>query len=423
MGRRQKSELVKMEALEKRAKKLAEEYPGVRKVALSFSGGLESAVVGSILQECGFEVCPVVVDLGQKSDFSRIRKNATEMFGSCEHVDAKEYFIENIKRGIKANYGLRGNMNAGGLSRPAIARALVEAARRLSCQAIAHGSSGAGNDHLTMENSLRVLGPEMRIIAPVRDLDIRRDEALEFAKRRRLKTNLQRASKYSADENLWVRTIRQGEALDPTQPVEEEAYKWTVSAKDAPAKPSRVEVEFEDGVPSKAEIDGKRFFKMQEIILKLNEAGGRHGVGRLDSLDDKVVGLKAREVYECPAAQVLLAAHRQLEQITLTTKELDVKEYVELVWGRIVHDGGWYSRLRRSLDAFIDHTQRYVEGSVAISLYRGNIIVDGRKSKRALYDVRLSSQDSRGIFSQKEARQFAKLYGLQDIIAYLMESE
>ncbi|HIH19440.1 TPA: argininosuccinate synthase [Candidatus Micrarchaeota archaeon] len=407
--------------LSARARELSSEYPGIKKVALSYSGGLDSAVVGCLLSEAGFTVHPIVVDIGQQSDFARISKNAKGMFGSCAIANAKEEFTDNIFRAIKAGFGLNGNLNSGGISRPALARALAMEARKASCQAIAHGSSGMGNDHLNMENALRVLAPDMRIMAPVRDLDLRRDSALLYAKAKNLKTNLARAQKYSADENLWERVIRQGNATDPSLPMPEETYKWTVSPEKAPSKAARIEVEFLDGIPVSAKIDGKKIAGKTEIIARLNSAGGKHGVGRMDALDDKVVGLKVREVYECPAARILLTAHRELENITLTTKELDAKAYVDSLWARLVHDGGWHTRLRHALDAFIDQTQRSVDGSVSLELYKGGIIVKGRKSRHALYNTRLSSRDSKGVFSQKDARHFAKLYGLQDIIAYMID--
>lgn len=410
-----------MDSLAERAKALALEYTGVKKVALSYSGGLDSAVVGHLLQSSGFEVYPVVVNLGQQSDFSRLEKNARAMFGACTVADARAAFSENISRAVKANAGYSEFANSDGISRPAMAQALVAEARKASCQAIAHGSSGTGNNHLHMENALRILAPDMRIIAPVRDLDMRRDESLLYAKKEKLATNLERAAKYSADENLWARSIRQGAAVDMSKPLPEEAYKWTASPESAPNKPAKIEVEFENGILVSAAINEKKITGKVELIAALNEIGGRHGVGRLDALDDKVVGLKVREIYECPAARIILTAHRELEALTLTTKELDAKGYVDSLWARTVHDGGWYTRLRRSLDAFIDETQRAVDGSVSLELYKGSIIVKGRKSRHALYDARLSGRDSKGVFSQKESRHFAKLYGLQDIIAYMID--
>ncbi len=412
-----------MEPLEMRARAYAGHYPKVKKVALSYSGGLDSVVAGSLLAMSGFEVLPIVVDLGQKSDFKRIEKNARKMFGSCSVVDTKEHFAENILRGIKASCNIEGHVNVSGMARPALARALAEEARKSKCNAIAHGSPGTGNDHLTMENALRVLAPEMRIMAPVRDLDMKRDEALEFAKKHKLATNLPRAKQFSSDENLFARIIRQGISLDPTSPLPEGVYKWTNEPKKAPSKGVNLEVEFSNGIPVMVKVEGKKFSGTVALIEKLNEIGGKHAVGRIDAMDDKVAGLKIREVYECPAALILLTAHKKLESIVLTAKELDIKHQVDCWWNRVVHDGGWYTRLRRSLDALIDQIEKPVDGVVSLQLHKGAIIVRGRKSRHALYDQRLSARDRNGVFSQKEARHFAKLYSLQDNIAYMIDSD
>ena len=408
--------------LTSRMQSLAKEYSGVKKIALSYSGGLESSVVGSLLMEAGFEVVPVVVNMGQVSDFGRVERNARKMFGEYCYVDARERLTDSILRAVKSNYGSDGDMNSGGISRPVLALALSEVARKMSCQAVAHGSSGTGNDHLTMENSLRVLVPEIRIMAMVRDLDMRRDEALIYAKKQGLLTNLPRAQQYSADENLWARTIRQGVAVDYSKPIPESAYKWTVSSRKAPATPAEIEIDFLNGTPVSVKINGKKADKAN-MMAALNSIGGSHGVGRLETMDDKVVGLKMREAYECPGAMILLEAHRELERITLTTKELDAKKHIDATWMRLVHDGGWYTRLRRSLDAFTDETQKVVDGTVYLQLYKGSIMIEGRKSRHALYDARLSGRDSKGLLSQKEARSFAKLHGLQDVIAYLIDVE
>ncbi|VVC00423.1 Argininosuccinate synthase [uncultured archaeon] len=411
-----------METLLERAREMSAEYKGVKKVAVAHSGGLDSAVIAHLLSKSGFIVHPVVVNIGQHSDFLRIEKNAKSMFSECHVVDMRQEFAESIFRALKSNFGAYGGPNTGGISRPIIALALVETARKIGCTAIAHGSSGVGNDHLNMENSLRVLAPDIRIMAPVRDLDMRRDEAIAYAKKEKLGTNLPRAEKFSADENLSGRVIRQGIAVDPSEPAPEEAYKWTVSPSKAPDRPAEVILEFSDGIPAAAVINGKKVTGGVAMLESLNEIGGKHGVGRLDSLDDKIVGLKVREVYEMPAFLILLAAHRELEAITLTTRELDAKMRMDITWCQLVHDGGWYTRLRRSLDAFTDETERVVDGIVTIELYKGGISVKSRKSAHALYNARLSGRGKDGVFSQKEARHFAKLYSLQEIIAYMLDS-
>lgn len=399
------------------------EFPGVERVALSYSGGLDSAVVGTLLTQAGFFVHPVLANIGQQSDFPRIAENAKSMFGSCAIVDGREQLADAVFRAIKSNFGSDGLMNGGGFVRPVLARALVFEARRRKCQAVAHGASGVGNDHLVMENSLRVVAPELRIMAPVRDLDLRRDSALAFAKKESLKTNLGRAEKFSADESLWGRMIRQGVSLDQSRSLSPESYKWTVSPQEAPNRPEAIEILFGNGIPLSVKVGGRKISGKVKIIQALNAVGGKHAIGRGEAFEDKAVGLKIREVYECPGAAILLAAHRELEEMVLTAREILAKRYVDDTWAALVREGGWHTRLRRSLDAFIDETQRAVDGTVSLELYKGGITVKGRVSKNALYDRRLSSRDSKGVFSQKEARHFAKLYNLQDVIAYMVGTE
>ncbi|MCX8197608.1 MAG: argininosuccinate synthase [Candidatus Micrarchaeota archaeon] len=411
-----------MQEFESLAKQISKDYPNVKKVALSYSGGLDSAVVGKLVELAGMTVLPVVVDVGQRSDFRRIEENAKKMFKQCLVVDAKQEVAEAVMRAVKSNFGHDRKANGGGIVRPALAHALVQAARKHGCQAIAHGSSGMGNDSLCMENSLRVLAPELRIMALVRDLDLRRDQSLEFAAKSKLLTNLERAEKFSADESLWGRTVRQGKLVEEKE-APKDAYKWTASPEEAPDSSEEIELAFHSGEASFAKIGGEKLKEKVAIIQKLNEVGGKHGIGRMDVMDDKVVGLKVREVYECPAASILLFAHQKLEELTLTRQELLAKQSMDALWSRLVHAGLWHSRLRRAIDAFVDETQKAVQGRLVIRLYKGNIILKERESINALYDRRLSGRDSKGVFSQKEARQFSKLYALQEIVAYLVESE
>jgi len=409
-----------MKNLQEKLNEFSKEYAGVEKVALSYSGGLDSVVVGTLLSEAGFKVVPISVDIGQQSDFSRIAKNARQLFGSCAVVDAKGAMADAIFRALKANFGEDNRMNSGGLTRPVLAHALSSAALKAGCQAVAHGSSGVGNDHIITENSLRVLAPELLIMAPVRDLDLKRDFSIEFAKKRRLPTNIVRAGKFSADESFWGRMIRQGISVDSASPLPQDAYKLTVSPKDAPASPQEITLEFEMGEPVALRIGSKKITGKMKILSSLNEIGGKHGVGRGEAFEDKIVGLKVREVFECPGVKILLVAHSALDEATLTSRELAAKRMIDGIWAGLVREGGWHTRLRRSLDAFIDETERVVDGEVTLELYKGSVAIKGRKSQHALYDTRLSARDSKGVFLQKEARHVAKLHGLQDLMAYMV---
>ncbi|MBS3068898.1 argininosuccinate synthase [Candidatus Micrarchaeota archaeon] len=403
-----------------RARKISkEQYGGIKKVVLAYSGGLDSNAVGSLLSQIGMQVITVSIDMGQKD------KHREKPPFSSKHVfvDAKNEFWEAIKRGIKANCMHEGHFNSGGLSRPVIAKALVDVAKKEGADAIAHGSSGIGNDQLRMENSLRVLGPQFRVLAPVRDWDLHREEELEYLKAQKIPFDAKKTHKYSMDENMWARTIRQGMLVDENTMPSEDMFEWTAGPLEAPKKKEYVEIEFQNGVPVGAclKVENKEVVhETKDVVGLLNKIGGRHGIGRIDAVDDKIVGLKAREIYECPAAVLLSVAHRELERLTLTASELEVKNSIDHKWNRLVYYGGWHTRLRRYLDAFIDESQRAVDGKITLGMHSGSCIVVGRKSPHALYDARLGSREKGGVWDQKEVRHFAKLYGLQDTIAYMI---
>jgi len=404
-----------------RVKKIAsEQYAGVQDVVLAYSGGLDSNVIGSLLDGVGIEVITVSIDMGQKS----VHTQKPEFAKKHVNVDARKDFWESIKRGIKANCTHEGHFNSGGISRPIIARVLAEVAKKEGVEAIAHGSSGIGNDQLRMENSLRVLAPELRVLAPVRDWDLNRDEELEYVRENKIDFDAKKAHKYSTDENMWARTIRQGVLVSEAQPSREDMFEWTVDPSDAPAQKEYVEIEFQNGMPVGVCHIGenrKTVCETKDVLALLNKLGGKHGIGRVDAIDDKIVGLKTREIYECPGAVMLVAAHRDLERLTLTASELEVKKSIDHEWNKVVYYGGWHTRLRRYLDAFIDESQRVVDGKVILGMSRGNFSVVGRKSTHALYDARLGNrQTAGGAWDQKEARHFARLYGLQDTIAYMI---
>ncbi|MDE1797938.1 MAG: argininosuccinate synthase [Candidatus Micrarchaeota archaeon] len=412
--------------------KMGKEYDGLDAVALAYSGGLDSDVIGAILTEWGIKVHPVVFEMGGHADTRAIVKKAEARFGSAHLIDITEPVVRAAERGVMTNCLQTGHLNSGAFSRPFMARGLADVARRVGVGAVAHGASGTGNDHLRMDLALRTLSPELRVLAPVRDWDLRRDDELLFAARRKWPLPAQ-TKLFSVDENVWGRSIRQGMLVDPQAPIPPGACAWTAEVEDAPDEPAEAEIEFKRGIAIQVAIanakgkSGKRSAPLkvgrEKLMEKLNEIGGAHGIGRADVIVDKVVGLKMREVHESPAAAILCAAHADLERLCLTSAELEVKSAVDMLWNRCVYDGGWHSRLRRDLDAFVDQTQAAVDGIVRVKLYKGGIHITGRTSPRGLYDHRLGRRDRQGLLSQSSVRAFSRLYGLQETMASLVALE
>lgn len=411
-----------MRLVERIAPLAASEYREVKSAVMAFSGGLDSVVIVSLLRGLGIEVTTLSVDFGQQGGTKKAGLAAKALGTKHHSVDGREDLYRNIQKGIKANCLREGRLAAGALSRPLLAKYLAEVAHKEHAHAIAHGSSGVGNDQLRMENAMRVLAPQCRIIAPVRDWDLRRDEEIEYARERKLPIDTVSASKYSVDETFWARVIRQGAVTDTAQSVPESAFLWTKSPHAALEKSARVEIEFLDGSPVRATNLGTgKSSSGMDMVLMLNSLGGAHAIGRMDKINDKVIGLKVREIYECPAAQILVRAHGRLEHLVLTERELEQKGQIDRAWGNLVSQGFWYSRLRTSLDAFIDECSRPVDGTVTYELYKGNMLLHSRKSPHALYDSRLTRRDYAGMWNQKDARHFAKIYGLQEILAFMLE--
>jgi argininosuccinate synthase len=399
------------------------EYKDVKRCVLAYSGGLDSNIMVSLLQEMGIEVVTVCVDLGQK-EVKDTEKMAKKLVKKHYTVDGKADFLKNINKGIKANCLYEGYLNSAGFSRPLIARYLAEVGRKEKVNAVVHGSSGYGNEQLIMENALRALGPEFHAIAPIRDWDLKRDECIEYARKKKLPGKIKGESLFSVDENLWARTIRQGAVLDQSMKVPDEAFEWTVDPKMAPDKKMFVEIGFENGIPETLVVMDERkkvVDETTEVVNALNKIGGANGVGRFDAIDDKVVGLKMREAREAPAACILSAAHKDLERLTLTAMELNEKDHIDHTWNMLVHDGGWYTRLRLDLEGFIDRTQKAVDGKVTVEIYKGGASIAGRTSRHALYYIRMGARDRETIWDQKVTRYFARLHGLQDSIAFTME--
>ncbi len=387
------------------------------RVVLAYSGGLDTSVCIELLrEEYGYdEVITVTGYVGQpEEEVKEAERKARKLADEHYTVDCLEEFVtEYCWRAVKANAEYEGYPLSTALARPLLAKKVLEVAREVDADAIAHGCTGKGNDQYRFEAYLRAhAGDEFEIVAPVRDLNLTREEEIEYAKERGIPVPVDADSPYSIDENIWGRSIEGGELEDPTREPPEEVFEWTCSPEEAPDEPKVVEIEFEEGVPVSA--DGRS--DPVKIVRYLNKVAGEHGVGRIDLIEDRVVGLKSREVYEAPAAVTLLEAHRALEALTLTRRELSLKSELEGLWSELVYQGLWFDPLREHVEAFIDSTQRCVTGTVRVKLHKGRAQVVSRESPHSLYDERLISYEEKE-FDQRVAEGSVRLHGLQERLA------
>ncbi len=378
------------------------------KVVLSYSGGLDTTVCIPLLKEkYGFdEVVTVTVDIGQP-DVAEAERKGKRYADKHYTIDAKREFVEAIFQLIKANGEYEGYVLGTALARPIIAEKVVEIAIKENADAVAHGCTGKGNDQLRFENVFRQYG--FKVIAPMRDLNLTRDWEIEYAKSKGIEVPATKEKPYSIDENLWSRSIEGGKLEDPSFIPPEDIYEWTENPEKAPDKPEILKIDFEKGIPVAINdeiMDGI------ELIKTLNEIGGKHGIGRTDMIEDRVLGLKARENYEHPAATILITAHRDLEKLVLSRRELKFKRFVEEEWAELVYYGLTNDPLFDALNAFIDKTQERVTGWVKVKLYKGSVIPVARYSDYALYSEELVSFDKATI-DQKFAEGFAVFHGLQ----------
>lgn len=383
------------------------------KVVLAYSGGLDTTVAVSWLSEqMGLEVIAVAVDVGQGEDLEAIRERAIKA-GASEAVvvDAVDEFCSDFvvpALGANALYQQKYPL-VSALSRPLICRHLVAAAERHGASYAAHGCTGKGNDQVRFEVSLSALAPDLEVLAPVRDLKMSREKAIEYGLERGLPIPVGPASPYSIDENIWGRTIECGALEDPMAEPPDDIWERTADAVDSPREPVYMEVAFEKGVPSS--LDGKAL-PFSEIIRVVEEVAGRYGFGRVDMIEDRVVGIKSREIYEVPGALALIRAHVDLEELTLDREVLRTKRVLEQRYAQMVYEGHWYSPLREALDAFVDATQRQVTGVVRLRIEPGGVRVVGRSSEDSLYDLALATYDRDDSFDHSAASGFVKLWGL-----------
>ncbi len=383
----------------------------MKKVVLAYSGGLDTSVCVPLLRErYGYDyIITVVVDVGQpRSDIDSAVARAQMISDKHITIDVKEEFVEEyVFPLIKANGSYEGYVMGTAIARPLIAKKVVEVADKEGAQALAHGCTGKGNDQLRFEAVFRSTCYD--VIAPVRELELTREWEIGYAAKKDIPITVSTKKPWSVDENLWSRSIEGGLLEDPSYIVPEEIYTWTVSPLKAPDKPETVEIEFDRGVP--VGVNGKRFGSLS-IVEQLNTIGGKHGVGRTDMIEDRVIGLKARENYEHPAATILLTAHADLEKLVLTRAELQFKKMVDETLSELAYMGLMDEPLYLDLNAFIDKTQERVTGTVSLRLYKGSAVPIARSSSYALYSKELASFDST-ILNQKDAEGFAMYHGFQ----------
>ena len=388
------------------------------RVVLAYSGGLDTSVgIGWLKEATGKEVVALAIDVGQGGeDMDVIRQRALDC-GAVEAivVDAKAEFADDyLMPALKANalYQKRYPL-VSALSRPLIGKHLASVARKLGADSVAHGCTGKGNDQVRFEAAVAAIAPELKSIAPIRDLALTRDKAIEFAEKNNLPIAQSKKSPYSVDQNVWGRAVETGFLEDPWNAPIEDLYSYTQDP-DVLREATEVTIKFEAGIP--VAIDGVSYTAI-ELIQKMNDLAGAHGVGRIDIVEDRLVGIKSREVYESPAGIALIAAHEELENLTLERDVNRFKRGIEARWADLVYEGLWFSGLKRSIDVFIDHTQEYVSGEVRLKLQGGRAVVTGRKSDESLYDFDLATYDTGDTFDQSMAKGFIELWALPSKIA------
>ena len=382
-------------------------------VVLAYSGGLDTSVaIKWIKEKYNFDVIALTIDLGSERNLPEIRQRALDV-GAVKAlvVDGRELFVKYfafpaLQAGAiyEKEYPL-----ATAIGRPLIAKLLVDVAKEHGAKAVAHGCTGKGNDQVRLDVSVQALDPSLQIIAPVREWKMSRPEEIEYARQNNIPIPATVDSPYSTDVNLWGRSIEAGILEDPWQEPPAEVWLWTKDPALSPNTPQYVEIEFENGMPTT--LDGEELNGVN-LVLKLNDIAGEHGVGRIDHVENRLVGIKSREIYESPAAVVLHMAHQALEDMTLSRDQARFKAMVSNQISEMIYNGLWFSSLHQDLRAYVESSQRHVCGTVRIKLFKGAAMVAGRKSPKSLYQYDLATYDKGDTFDQDAALGFIKLWGL-----------
>jgi len=383
------------------------------KVVLAYSGGLDTSVIIKWLALKGYDVIAYMADVGQGSDFGVYRKRALAT-GAVKVIvdDLKDEFVKDfVFRSLKANAVYEsGYLLATALSRPIIAKGLVKVAQKEKAAYVAHGCTGKGNDQVRFEVTIRSLDAGLRIMAPVREWEMKtRSEEIEYAKKNNIPIDASKKKPYSLDVNLWGISIESGKLEDPYYEPDEDIYQCTKAVARCAAEPAYVEIEFKEGIPVK--LNGKAMGGV-DLIMELSKIAGDAGVGRSDMVENRLVGIKSREIYEAPAGWTLLAAHRALESLVLDRELAHYKDQVALKYAELIYYGLWYTPLKEALDVFVDDTQKRVSGVVRLKLLKGTCSVVGRKSPNSMYKKELATYEEGDTFDQSLAKGFIDLWGL-----------
>lgn len=393
-----------------------------RRVVVAYSGGLDTSVMLRWVREnyrCDVVAC--CVDVGQAEDYPKLIKRALSTGASKAFViDArKEYVTRYLWPTLKAHALYEGRYLLGtSIARPIIAEKVAEVARKVGADAVSHGATGKGNDQVRFELTFKAVAPELGIIAPWREWDMKgREDEIAYAERHKIPITVTKAKPYSSDANLWHISYEGGVLEDPNHPYKNDMFELTVSPEDAPNRPEMVTLGFQKGVP--VSVNGKKLDPVA-LVQTLNKIAGRNGIGRIDIVENRLVGMKSRGVYEAPAATLLYFAHRELESLVLDRDTAHAKELIGPRYAELVYNGQWHTPFREALDAFIGSTQQRVTGTVRLKLYKGNIIVQGRQSPHSLYWQKLASFEAEDIYNQKDAEGFINLFGLPIKVAALL---
>jgi len=383
------------------------------KVILAYSGGLDTSVAVKWLEEkYSLRVVTLTVDIGNVPDLEAIRQKALKV-GAVKALvlDARKSFIESfVFPALQADAVYEGQYPlATALGRPLIARLLVETARKEGAKVVAHGCTGKGNDQVRIELSISALAPELRVIAPARVWDMTREQTIKYARTHNIPVPITKTSPYSIDENLWGRSIECGVLEDTWNEPPEDVFLWTKSPGKTPARPAYLEVGFDHGIP--VSLDGQELDSVT-LVQKVHDLAGQHGIGRIDHIENRLVGIKSREVYEAPAAMVLLKAHQALEDLVLAKEQLRFKTKVAAEYADLIYNGLWFTGMRQDLAAYVESTQRYVTGTIRVKLFKGNCQMVGRKSPYSLYDYSLATYDKGDAFDQSASPGFIHIWGL-----------